>query len=235
MPVAWETLVPFWDHTEINHINILALFLWLEAPFNDVEMLPKDNGERFFSAYLQERNEIVASIREHPLNSQCQCLRCTNNPIRLTGNNSIMQTLVFNPKPPPQTQPPPSHRRCHHPSRRRHHGHHPSRRRRGHHHNNHLIFGRHRHHHNRRNNNILTSGQTIVITSHRHHREPNLACRESSAARDLPCTVKTLLDAHHMTSNVQTKKSRSEKTFKNDDDNTHHDLSMKNKRKQKKN
>jgi hypothetical protein len=104
MPVAWETVVPHWNHTELNHINQLATSLHLDPPFTDVEALPPDNGERFFSEYLPIRRAIVASVSEHPLNDRCQCQKCGLNTIRIVGDTSIIQlppTPIARRKPPP--------------------------------------------------------------------------------------------------------------------------------------
>ena len=107
MPVGWETAVPHWNHSELAHINCLAASMNVDAPFRGVETLPKDNGERFFSEYLDDRKQIVGSIKEHNQSGRCPCLRCENNPIPLEGvsnNPTSPLVLMINKKQPPPEQ-----------------------------------------------------------------------------------------------------------------------------------
>ncbi len=81
MPSHWETVVSYFNHCELKHINALAVELGLEPPFDYVEDLPDDTHERFFSEYL----DILKEIRhKFPIQQQdtrcCICDRCSNDP-----------------------------------------------------------------------------------------------------------------------------------------------------------
>ena len=53
MPAGWETVVPFFNHSEPAHVNQLAKDAGVqEVPFATVEELVADAGERFFSEHL---------------------------------------------------------------------------------------------------------------------------------------------------------------------------------------
>ena len=55
VPVAWQTVVSDYNHMQLAHINKLAKEAGAEeVPFKWVEPLPEDNGERFFSEYLDQ-------------------------------------------------------------------------------------------------------------------------------------------------------------------------------------
>ena len=80
IPAAWEGIVPFYNHSKLDFVNLLATKLGLstqQLPFSDVEKLPlEDTGERFFSEYL-----AWLSVTEPPVNPKtdmCLCTRCAN-------------------------------------------------------------------------------------------------------------------------------------------------------------
>ena len=55
IPATYEGIVGFFNHTELHHVNMIAIEAGLrgrDLPFKNVEALPPDNGERFFSEYL---------------------------------------------------------------------------------------------------------------------------------------------------------------------------------------
>jgi hypothetical protein len=53
IPAAWETVVPYYNHSQLHQVNNLATKCGVdEVPFKAVEILVKDTGERFFSQYL---------------------------------------------------------------------------------------------------------------------------------------------------------------------------------------
>jgi hypothetical protein len=54
MPAAWETIVPYFNHSELAWVNEPAHKAGAQyVPFVHVEPLAEDTGERFFSEYLQ--------------------------------------------------------------------------------------------------------------------------------------------------------------------------------------
>ena len=75
IPAAWETVVPFSNHTELAYINSLATEAGHSnaVPFPNAEPLLEDNGERFFSEYLTWLKETKPKQDE---NDMCLCLVC---------------------------------------------------------------------------------------------------------------------------------------------------------------
>ena len=76
IPAAFEAVVPFFNHTELRHINQLAIDAGVSngcVPFTNVEPLPPDNGERFFSEYLSWMRKAKPTYDE---NDQCRCEYC---------------------------------------------------------------------------------------------------------------------------------------------------------------
>ncbi len=54
MPAAWEMVVPYFNHSELQHINNLAKEKGAKTlPFKDVEPLVEDTGEVFFHKYFE--------------------------------------------------------------------------------------------------------------------------------------------------------------------------------------
>jgi hypothetical protein len=77
-------LVPMhYNHSELLLVNSNAKSLGLEPPFQNVQILPPDNGERFFSEYLQEQKARNQNITSHVNNDRCQCPSCAGNPVQL--------------------------------------------------------------------------------------------------------------------------------------------------------
>jgi hypothetical protein len=77
MPGAWETVVPYFNHSELSWINSLAEEAGCSEnlPFPYVEELPEDNGERFFSKYLEWKQLVKPSCDENDI---CMCSACMN-------------------------------------------------------------------------------------------------------------------------------------------------------------
>ena len=74
IPAAWETVVPYFNHSELSYVNDLATMAGvLVLPFKDVERLPADNGERFFSEYLLWMKQQKP---QHDINDLCLCPTC---------------------------------------------------------------------------------------------------------------------------------------------------------------
>jgi hypothetical protein len=73
-------LVPeHYNHCELLIVNNNARLLGLEPAFRNVRILPPDNGERFFSAYLLEQTARNLNITPHFNNDRCQCPSCGGN------------------------------------------------------------------------------------------------------------------------------------------------------------
>jgi hypothetical protein len=50
MPAAWEAVVPYFNHLELQYVNRLAEQAGLsqqQVPFHNVESILEDTGERF--------------------------------------------------------------------------------------------------------------------------------------------------------------------------------------------
>jgi len=74
IPSACESLVSFFNHSELACTNQLALDAGSSIlPFHNVEILPPDNGERFFSEHLIWKN---ATNPRNDEQSRCLCDLC---------------------------------------------------------------------------------------------------------------------------------------------------------------
>jgi len=90
MPAAFEDTVSFFNHTELQHINQMALAVGLsqsDLPFQNVEPLPKDNGERFFSEYLTWMRRTKPTFDAQ---DRCLCSSCYKQETTITTINSTM-------------------------------------------------------------------------------------------------------------------------------------------------
>ena len=90
MPAAWESVVSHFNHQELAFINKLAVRCGASKPFDWVEDLPPDNGERFFSEYLPIQKQIQQTWPVAFLsNDHCPCNEC-NEPTEDATNNETM-------------------------------------------------------------------------------------------------------------------------------------------------
>jgi hypothetical protein len=100
IPAGWEKVVPFWNHSELAYVNRLATRAGIdesEVPFQHVETLVEDTGERFFSEYLTWLMAEVPGV--DPGTQLCLCNACDGS-----------DTVAAAPQPPQQpTNPPPTH------------------------------------------------------------------------------------------------------------------------------
>ena len=117
MPGAWETVLPYFNHSELNWVNSLAVECGIEdkLPFPCAEQLGKDTGERFFSEYMEWIDSVKPRVDE---NDMCLCVSCgfgqnvppSTVPItgttteRTTVEESGILTATVTP-PAPQQQP----------------------------------------------------------------------------------------------------------------------------------
>ena len=90
---ACEGIVSFFNHSELNHINKITIAAGSQfPPFKGTEMLPADNGERFFSEYLLWLKETRP---KYDPQSRCLCEVC----------GTATTTQQPQPQPQPQQQP----------------------------------------------------------------------------------------------------------------------------------
>jgi hypothetical protein len=86
MPGAWEDIVPYFNHSELQWINQLAVKAGATmVPFGVVETLVDDTGERFFSEYL---DWMRVTAPKYDVNDRCLCTQCglapATSPIEMT-------------------------------------------------------------------------------------------------------------------------------------------------------
>lgn len=90
LPAYFEEMVSHWNHSELHYINQLAESLGLQKLFTYVELLNKDNGERFFSEYYYEREEVRLQNPFHEAD-RCPCAKCTGNATALPYQDELEQ------------------------------------------------------------------------------------------------------------------------------------------------
>jgi hypothetical protein len=93
IPAAWETVVSYFNHSELSYINTLAKAAGMQdVPFVLVEALGKDTGERFFSGYL----DWLATVQpKTDPKDMCLCSICSS--VTLPAN--IMPAKTMPPTP----------------------------------------------------------------------------------------------------------------------------------------
>ena len=75
IPNGHEMVVPYTNHSELQHINDLAREAGAtNLPFQDVETLVEDTGERFFSEYFHWQKENKPG--NDPKIDCCLCIDC---------------------------------------------------------------------------------------------------------------------------------------------------------------
>jgi len=86
IPAAFEGTASFFNHSELSHINQMAIDAGMSPnnlPFDAVETLPVDNGERFFSEYLSWHRSTKP---KNDLQGQCLCNMCTTTTTETSSN-----------------------------------------------------------------------------------------------------------------------------------------------------
>jgi hypothetical protein len=99
IPVSWERVLPFSNHSKLQYINQMAMVVGGAAvvPFPNAEILPKDNGERFFGEYLVQQK---AMVQKYDANDRCCCIACytaiamTPGPPAGNSNNARQVTTM---------------------------------------------------------------------------------------------------------------------------------------------
>ena len=78
IPAGWEKVVPFFNHTELWHVNKMAQSVGCTLPFPTAETSPEDNGERFFSLYIKTLKDVGNGRGEY---GECLCKSCSDSSI----------------------------------------------------------------------------------------------------------------------------------------------------------
>ena len=123
MPASWEKIVPHFNHSELWHANNLAKSVGCPYPFPKAEILPEDNGERFFSQHMMTLKDM--GHKQRGANGECLCQLCqkpvdacsggeaTHGQTQQQGSFNGSETVNNNtpkPPPPPATTTTPQHR-----------------------------------------------------------------------------------------------------------------------------
>ena len=78
IPYSFRKVPKHWNHSKLALVNRYAkLCCKLEPPPHDnVRILQKDSGERFYAEYYFEQMKRNQTIESHPDNDRCQCKLC---------------------------------------------------------------------------------------------------------------------------------------------------------------
>ena len=93
-PATYQEYHPHTDHCRLAFLNQLGreVGLFIDVHF-DVEILPPDNGERFFSEYLKQQLLRMKTFPPDPVTGRCMCNRCGG---RKHINNKYSNTTSIN-------------------------------------------------------------------------------------------------------------------------------------------
>jgi hypothetical protein len=81
---SYQDIPCFYDHSALAVINARARRCGsMHVRHTGLNVLPKDNGEEFFSEYLLAQPEQNKVFPKHETNSRCQCNKCAANPVPL--------------------------------------------------------------------------------------------------------------------------------------------------------
>ena len=90
IPAAWEKVLPYFNHSELQYINQLAKQLGLQdVPFPMAEVLPEDNGERFFSEYMA----VLKNVCRFDGSGVCVCQRCKGKATRSIPPVTLLEKM----------------------------------------------------------------------------------------------------------------------------------------------
>jgi len=76
-PVGWDQVVPCFKHSELWCVNNMAASVGCALPFPQAEVLPPDNGERFFSEYLTVTLPSLKGNKKPGELGECLCDCCS--------------------------------------------------------------------------------------------------------------------------------------------------------------
>lgn len=92
VPAAWESMVDYYNHSELAYVNRLAASCGVnKPPFKWVEKLVPDNGERFFSEYLKWRVAVKPKVDGNDL---CLCSDCVPQQPTPVANDQVQESPV---------------------------------------------------------------------------------------------------------------------------------------------
>jgi len=101
IPGAFESVLSYFNHTELEYINQLAIDAGMSpnnVPFRTIQKLPQDTRERFFSECLDWKR---ATNPRNNLPGQCLCQICTTTTMEMSDGdplNNNMTTGASEPK-----------------------------------------------------------------------------------------------------------------------------------------
>ena len=101
IPAGWEQVVAYHNHSELWHVNRMAKAAGCEQPFPHAEVLPADNGERFFSEHMSSKITCPKGSLQHGEHGERLCCVCSTPPTM--PENDGMMTNDNGPTPPPPT------------------------------------------------------------------------------------------------------------------------------------
>ena len=122
IPAGWDCVVPHFNHSELWCVNNMATEVGCCRPFPHAEILPEDNGERFFSEYM---SVVLPSLKGRRTGKFGECLcglckRVSTKPIVFASiasptkntdkdqSNEATTAITTTPPPPTTTTKPPS-------------------------------------------------------------------------------------------------------------------------------
>ena len=83
---GWDRVVPCCNHSELWHMNRLAAAVGCCNPFPCAEVLPEDNGERFFSEHLTVT--MASTQQKHGTHGECLCNLCGDQNVAVVANTT---------------------------------------------------------------------------------------------------------------------------------------------------
>jgi hypothetical protein len=95
VPAHFLNIPIIYHHGNLEIVNKNALSVGVDSPpFRYVRVLKEDNGERFFSEYLQQQTERNIQIAPHLNNDRCQCIMCGCNPTQLLHQVAVPSKML---------------------------------------------------------------------------------------------------------------------------------------------
>jgi len=94
IPAGWEKVVPFFNHSELWHINKMAAAVGCGYPFPMAEALPEDNGERFFSEYMTVTMPSLKGISYGKF-GECLCVLCSQKNISIVPPATTTAAMIL--------------------------------------------------------------------------------------------------------------------------------------------
>ena len=92
IPAGFDAIVPHFNHSELWYVNNLASAVGCCVPFPFAEVLPEDNGERFFSEYISIVMPSLKGVKSGD-HGECLCALCRKS----STKNVIFTTAITTP------------------------------------------------------------------------------------------------------------------------------------------